>query len=165
MPADTFFQQERGKDHRKNRIEKGQRHRIRGRDIDDPGKHDPDTDPAKRRAQRMKMQVGTYVGQPPAHHQKQDQRRHQPEGEPAVRDLQRMDGIPEITAAEQFGCEGTAGKEQRCGNGDEKRADIHFANRLLDSSGLLERSQFNRLLELVDEKVIPSSQRLNQHPA
>ena len=154
MTADTFFQQECGKDHRKNRIEKGQRHRIRGRDIDDPGKHDPDTDPAKRRAQRMKMQVGTYVGQPPAHHQKQDQRRHQPEGEPAVRDLQRMDGIPEITAAEQFGCEGTAGKEQRCGNYEKERADIHFANRILDKGGLLERSQFNVLLELVNEQVI-----------
>ena len=80
-------------------------------------------------------------------------------------DLQRMDWIPEITAAEQFGCEGTAGKEQRCGNGEEKRADIHFANRLLDKGSLLERSQFNGLLVLVDEKVIPLSQRRNQHPA
>ena len=154
MSADTFFQQERGKDHRKNRIEKCQRHRIRGRDIDNPGKHDPDTDPAKRRAQRMKMQVGTYVGQPPAHHQKQDQRRHQPEGEPAMSDLQRVDRLAEITAAEQFGCEGTTGKEQRCGNCEKERADIHFANRLLDKGGLLERSQFNVLLELVNEQVI-----------
>ena len=155
MPADTFFQQEGCEDHRKNRIEEGQRHRVRGRDIDHPGEHDPDTDPAERRAQRMKMQVGTYVGQPPAHQQKQDQRRHQPEREPAVRDLQRMDGIAEISASQQFGCEGTAGKEQRCGNGEKERADIHFANRLLDNVGLLERSQFNGLLEMVDEQVIP----------
>ena len=86
----------------------------------------------------MKMQVGTYVGQPPAHNQKQDQRRDQPEGEPAVRDLQRMDGIPEITAAEQFGCEGTAGKEQRCGNGEEKRADTHVAHQRADKGKALE---------------------------
>ena len=137
MPANTFFQQERGKDHRENRIEEGQRHRIRGRDIDDPGKHGPDTDPAERRAQRMKMQVGTYVGQPPAHHQKQYQRRHKPEGEPAVSDLQWMDGIPEITAAEQFGCEGTAGKEHRCGNGEKERADIHAENQSAPEGSLL----------------------------
>ena len=112
----------------------------------------------------MKMQVGTYVGQPPAHHQKQDQRRYQPEGKPAVRDLQRVDSLAEITAAEQFGSEGTTGKEQRCGNCEKERADIHFAKRLLDSSGLLERSQFNGLFELVDEKVIPLSQHMKQHP-
>ena len=76
-------------------------------------------------------------------------------------DLQRMDGIPEITTAEQFGCEGTASKEQRCSNCEKERADIHFANRLRDNGGLLERSQFNGLLELIDEQVIPLSQRLN----
>ena len=80
-------------------------------------------------------------------------------------DLQRVDRLAEITATKQFGCEGTTGKEQRCGYCEKERADIHFANRLLDSIGLFERSQFNRLLKLVDEKVIPASQRLNQHPA
>ena len=154
MPADTLFQQERGKDHRKNRIEKGERYRIRGRDIDHPCKHDTDADPAERRAQRVKMQIILDVGQPPTHQQKQDQRRHQPKGKPALSDLQRMDGFPEITTAEQFGCEGTAGKEKRCGNYEKERADIHFANRLLDKGGLFERSQFNGLLELINEQVI-----------
>ena len=161
MPANTFFQQERGKDHRKNRIEKGQRYRIRGRDIDHPSKHDTDADPAERRAQRVKMQIIMDVGQPPTHQQEQDQRRHQPKAKPVMSDLQRMDGIPEITTAEQFGCEGTASKEQRCSNCEKERADIHFANRLRDNGGLLERSQFNGLLELIDEQVIPLSQRLN----
>ena len=69
-------------------------------------------------------------------------------------DLQRMDGIPEITTAEQFGYEGTAGKEQRCGNYEKERSDIHFANRLLDKGGLLERFQFNGLLALINEQVI-----------
>ena len=105
----------------------------------------------------MKMQVGTYVGKPPAHRQKQDQRRNQPEGKPAVRNLQRMDRVPKITHAEQFGCEGTAGKEQRCGNCEKERADIHFANQLADNGGLLERSHFNGLLELVDGQITPKS--------
>ena len=109
----------------------------------------------------MKVQVGTYVGQPPAHHQKQGQRRHKPEGEPAVRNLQRMDGISKITAAEQFGCEGTAGKEKRCGNGEKERADIHVENQPEPEGSLLGRFQFNRLLELVESQVIPQSQRLN----
>ena len=69
-------------------------------------------------------------------------------------DLQRMDRLAKITAAKQFGCEGTTGKEQRCGNCEKERADIHFANRLLDKGGLLERSQFNGLLELINEQVI-----------
>ena len=103
----------------------------------------------------MKMQVGTYVSQPPAHHQKHDQRRHKPKGEPAVRDLQRMDGIPEITASEQFGCEGTAGKEHRCGNGEKGRADIHVENQPTPKGSLFGRFQFDRLLELVDGQVIP----------
>ena len=109
----------------------------------------------------MEMQVGTYVGKPPARKQKHDQRRNEPEGEPALRDLQRVDRIPEKTTAEQFGCESTAGKEQRCGNCEKERADIHFANRLLDKGGLLERSQFNGLLELVDKQIIPWLQHLN----
>ena len=113
----------------------------------------------------MKMQVGTYVGQPPAHHQKQDQRRHQPEGEPAVRDLQRMDGIPEITAAEQFGCEGTAGKEQRCGNGEEKRTDAHVAHQQADKGKVLERCQTERLSGLVGRRVTPRSPLPSWHPA
>ncbi len=66
-----------------------------------------------------------------------------------------------MTAAEQFGCESTAGKEQRCGNCEKERADIQLANQLADNGGLLEQSQFNGLLELADEQVIPPSQRLN----
>ena len=111
------------------------------------------------------MQVGTYVGQPPAHRQKKDQRRHQPEGEPAVRDLQRMDGIPKVAATEQFGCEGTAGKEHRCGNGENERADIHVENQPAPEGSLLGQFQFDRNLELVDKQFTPKSQQLFQRPA
>ena len=72
-----------------------------------------------------------------------------------MRDLQRMDGIPEITAAEQFGCEGTAGKEYRCGNGEKGRADIHVENLPAPEGSLFGRFRFNRLLELVNRQVIP----------
>ena len=78
-----------------------------------------------------------------------------------MRDLQRMDGITKITAAEQFRCERAAGKKQRCGNGEKERADIQVANQPAAKGSLFERFQINRLLEMVDKQFTPQSWQLN----